>query len=343
MAAVEGLSGTALARVLEAGRDAFNARFARARAGGAPIDAEAFLAHLRDVVAPIADAVESVRPERVGAVVDVAYDLSLQLMSSTLLGSQARHPWIARGWRDVAPMAPWLLATDPRGTLGSITNALHNLFLTDRARPAQWVTEMAALAPLLRDLRELRHVGHVVAWRCGMAHHRKAALRSCGALRSELALRALGIDGGDPARVAAALEALGDDPWLLPAKALASPSARELRMVGTVGAFRGFGGRFIRPPSVQRGRDGGLVATDGEGVWALWADVFGSVLIPLPSLPESVSSTPRFRVGRDGTVAIDDREVRFEGLAGSTSHAADETTLAVTIDQSHEIFLAALQ
>ena len=85
------------------------------------------------------------------------------------------------------------------------------------------------------------------------------------------------------------------------------------------------------------------MATDGEGVWAMWADVFGSVLIPLPSLPESVSSTTRFRVGRDGTVAIDDREVRFEGLAGSTSHAADETTLAVTIDQSHEIFLAALQ
>jgi hypothetical protein len=339
MASVEAVTAP-LARALEHGRERYNARFAQVT--GRRVDAEAFKQHLRDVVELIADAVDRVRADRVDAVVTAAYDLSLELMTSGLLGPQARHPAIAAGWRAIAPNAPWLLADDPLGLLGSVTNALYNLSLHEGAQPDVWVREMASIADVIPDFASFRAAGHVIAWRCGMAQHRRGALASCRTLSPPLALRVLGVTGKDPSKVTHALDRLSADRWLAPENAF-EESPRVLRVVSIVGAFRGFGGHFQNPPKVYTVANGAIIAADRENHWAVIADVCGVALLPLSSPPRAERVPTAFRFSRDGEVVRGDTRAQFPGLANATSSAGDDTTLAITIDQSHQIFLIGMQ
>jgi hypothetical protein len=332
----------ALARVLERGRKSFNARFAQAHAAGS-IDAVAFADHLRDVVAPIVETVDRVRSDRVETVVNATYDLSLELLAGGLLGPQARHPAIVRGWRLVLPQVPWLVAEEPQGIIGSVTNALYNLSLHEGARPERWIDEMTALAAQLTDGASFRAAGHVVAWRCGMAQHRQSALASCGTLPIPVACRALGIEDSDEARLNTALDQLAADPWLTPAKAHAGAAPTALRLVSSVGAFRGFGGTFLNPPRLFTSAAGELIAADSERSWAIIADVFGSALLPLSMTPPAIEATSAFELKGDGTVRKGPMTERFEAFANAASQTSDGATLALTIGQSHEIFLIALQ
>lgn len=328
-----------LARALARGRERFNERFV---ATGGRVDAEAFRQHLREVLEPIADAVDRVRPDRVDAVVAAAYDLSLDLMIAGLLGPQARHPAIVEGWRAIVPNAPWLLSDDPLGLLGTVTNALYNLSLHEGAQPEVWVREMASIAAGIPDLASFRAAGHVLAWRCGMAEHRDAALESCRTLSEPLAVRVLGVSGVDPSKVLVALDRLSADRWLAPEDAF-EELPRSLRIVATVGAFRGFGGHFQNPPRVFTSGNGQIIVADRGNQWALIADACGSALLPLASLPKPEHLPTPFRYSTDGEVVRGDASAQFSELARATSFVSDDTTLAVTIDQSHQIFLIGMQ
>jgi hypothetical protein len=340
MDSVEAVTAAPLARALERGRERFNARFALAQATGGRVDGEAFKQHLREVVAPMADAVERVRPERVDAVVTAAYDLSMDLFAAGLLGPQSRHPAIASGWRSIVPAAPWLLAEEPVALIGSVTNALYNLSAQEGSRPEVWIRDMTPVASAVSDLASLRAAGHVLAWRCGMAQHRLGALASCRTLDPGLGMRLLGMNESDKARFSEVLDRLQTDPWLLPQNVFDSPAT--LRVVSIVGAFRGFGGHFQNPPNVFAS-GGSIIAADRENHWAVIADLWGSALLPLSISPQKDAATKQFRLSRDGEVTFGDSRAKFPGLANATSFATDGRTLAVTIDQSHQIFLIALQ
>ncbi len=340
MASVEAVTSAALGRALERGRERFNARFAHAQATGGRVDGEAFKQHLRDVLTPMADAVERVRPERVDTVVTAAYDLSLELFAAGLLGPQSRHPVIGDGWRSVIPNAPWLLAEEPVALIGSVTNALYNLAAHEGSRPDVWIREMTPIALMVSDLASFRAAGHVLAWRCGMAQHRQGALASCRTLDPELGLRVLGMAGSDPARFNPMLDRLQVDPWLAPQNAFEAPST--LRVVSIIGAFRGFGGHFQNPPRVFASR-GSIIAADRENDWAVVADLWGSALLALSTSPQKENGGSDFHLSRDGEVTFGQARVTFAGLANATSSASDGRTLAVTIDQSHQIFLIAMQ
>lgn len=309
MAAVE-----ALTEVLLRGRERFNLRFARSRADG-----EVFKQLLRDAVAPLADAVWRVQREKVDGVVAAAYDILLDLLGDGVID---HHPLVADAWKRVLPAMPWLLAEQPREVIASITNAMVNV------SSARWIDLMEALAPEARDLGTLRALGHVAAWRCGMAQHREGALASCATLPAALGLKALGTSG-DLAQI---LERLRADRWLTPERAALPPTRRELRVVRAVSGFRGFGGAFLTPPLVAN-VGGMLVARDREGSWFITADVFGEYVgrVSPPAKPRD-PETPKPTLSA------------FPEFADSTSAAAcDDGTVAVTVDRSHSVFLIALQ
>lgn len=330
----------ALAGALERGRERLNARFAQA---AGRVDPDTFRAHLRDVIEPVIEAVDGVRRDAVDSVLQVAFDVSLTLMAGGLLGREARHPAIVAGWSEVLPRAAWLLAEQPAGIIASVTNALYNLSLQDAARPHVWCRDMAKVAAEVTDLPSFRAAGHVIAWRAGMPQQRESALASCRSLAPKIARIALGVPDADTTAVTAVIDRLAADPWLTPERAFAKPAARALRVVATAGAFRGFGGPFSRPPRVLNGSGGALIAVDRERHWILKADVFGTALFPLPGPVREVRTEARLRLNPDGTVHCGSVSERFEGLAQPTSTAADATTLAATIDQSHQIFLVAMQ
>jgi hypothetical protein len=128
------------------------------------------------------------------------------------------------------------------------------------------------VAPLAPAPDDLLAAGQVAGWRSGMAAYRTDALAVAGRLDPALAAAALGMptDGWEPA---AFLARLRDDPWFDPA-APAPVEGGGPRPPAAVGSFRGFGGPFVRPPTlaVVAGR---VLATDGDDWFAVFADAFG--------------------------------------------------------------------
>ena len=337
------------AKVLEGNRAQFNAQFAEARWRNASLDGDAFLAFLGSGVAPVVEAVARVAPERVEAVVQALYPLALDLFGKELVGSRARAPLIAEGWRVLGPAMGRQVAAEPERVMGALTNALYNLSQTPGARGREWLSGMLALAPQCADVAMLLRVGQVLAWRAGLAHYRTGALALCAQLPPALARAALGVSNAltpPDARIGLdeLLARVTADPWLDPATPGGPAQRRQLKIVARVGAFRGFGGLFMAPPNVASA-GGQFVVLDGEACWLLTADVFGATFHRTACeavLPAAQPAVGAFRVV--GTrVTLGGESGTFPEFASMASCAAVGPTLAVTTRLSHAVYLVAVQ
>lgn len=341
MVSVSGLITGPLARILESGRSRYNAKFAQARWNHPQLNVQAFADHLRTVVAPVAESVEASVPEKVEEVVDTLYDISLDLISRDIF---ARHPVIAEGWVELLGGLPRHLAASPKRFTASVTNALFNLSTSESGRAAQWCAIMKQAGSATADVSLLLEAGKIAAWRCGMAHYRKEALRICGVLPPELVCAALDIRGElSPQEVQNVVDRMKEDPWFVPdAGEQTPPKEKRLRMAAEAGGFRGFGGLFISPPKVSFA-DGNFIVYDVETCWRLQADAFGSAFLRENQLKpaSSASVSTAFSVDLKGRVKMGDYKADFPELSGATSFASDGTTLAVTIPFSHAVYLIA--
>jgi hypothetical protein len=340
MAGVEKLTGP-LAEALASHRQELNARFVARRQMGQSLDAADFLDHLQTTVDPIVRAVAGVLPEKVDAVVEALYDLSLELFAAKWLGREVKNPAVRAAWQNLLPAAPTLLAREPGRLAGSVSNAVIQLAATPGARTAEWLTRLAALAPRCASTTEFLQCGQVLAWQAGLPQYRAGALAIAGRLDARLASAALGL----PADLAveqlgSVIERLRDDPWLTPPDAVAPVrSSPRIRIVRQAGGFRGFGGPFMRPPqATQLGRE--LVVSDRDGCWRLIADAFGAVFLRVAAR-ELASSANKTFVDAGGCVRWAGETEMFTELAGATSSAGDSRTLAVTLATSHQVFILA--
>lgn len=332
------------AETLRRNRDRFNTKFAYARRKYPTLDADIFIEHLRSTLAPIATAVHSVAPDRVDETIEALYDISLELIGKAHLGRETRPTALITAWRKLFPRLASLLATEPAKFATAVTNAVYNLSLTASARPTFWIDAMTDIGSQCRDVASFLEAGKVVAWRAGLAHYRQSALYSVKRIEPELARIALALPESSSAAIETIVERLMIDPWLSPAAAIESGNReKRLRIVSTVGAFRGFGGVFVSPPEVALS-EGELVAFDKENCWAITADLFGATFHRIGnSLPE-IDNRRRtdFTMDKSGRVTRDSRSAVFAQFAGASSTASNETTLAVTIPHSHSVYLIAL-
>lgn len=346
--------GPVFRAVLEQRRDAFNARFAAARRANRNLDGEVVLAWLGDTLAPIVEAVGQLAPERAGLVAERLYSVGLDLLGRDLIGPAARRSALNEGWR-LLPSLAGRLAEEPDRLARALSNAL--LTLEQGGRAEDWTLGLLELDPQVQSLDELLEAGKVLAWRCGLAQYRESALEVAAGLRPALLAAIFDVPVADEAARGALLARLTADPWAAPA---GGPT--PLRVVAKVGAFRGLGGPFLRPPRVAL-VEGRLLASDGDETLSVHADRFGAQLLrsnqPFPV--ERPASGLRDTLGRllgrsptswgahggmvswseDGTLFWVGRSARFVDLAGSSSAAFDGSALAVTHPLSHHVFLLA--
>jgi hypothetical protein len=332
----------AMAAVLEQDRESLNQRFQLRQRAGAKIDAMAFQRHLRTAVNELVGAVAAVHVERVRAVVNALFDVSLDLFSAGLLGPEARHPYVAAEWRDVLPQAVALLARDPVRVAGCASNAVDHLTAQAAGRPTEWIAVMGRLAPHCDGVPQWLAAGKVAAWQAGLVQYRSAAL----GIARELPSKTLALLFDVPNDTAEAdmrqrLDRLESDRWYSPHT---RPDAEQsLRVVRTTGGFRGFGGPCVRPPTVTLQGDR-LLVSDGDTAWALLADAFGELWHRMPgstASPTAGRHSPTTVIDATGRVSWDGRQERFEELADASSFACDGQTLAVTLPTSHHLFLVA--
>lgn len=318
----------AFASILASGRAQFNARALEARRRFPALDMAAFGAFLRDGVDPLVAAVAAAAPERVGSATLAAYDMALELVGHGLAGPAAKNPFLNTVWRELAPQFSPLLAMAPVEVLGMLSNAAIHIASVAGARPAQWQRELAALAPQIATLAQLRAVGQVLAWRAGVAHFRQGALAAADTLPPALALAAFGEPGAQWPQVHAQLMA---NPWR------GNADGREF------GSFTGLGGDFGTPPQV-RATDDGFVVRSAERHYLLVADAYGAVLhgATAQEFDQAQTGVPA-SVRVDGaSVHIGARRIALDVPAGDIALAANAHTLAVTSPWTHAIRLLPL-
>jgi hypothetical protein len=332
----------ALIDALRADRESLNAKFLMRKRGGARIDDLEFQAHLRTSVNALVGKVAGVLSEPTRTVTSALFDVSLDLFAAGLLGSAPKHEYVRAAWRDVLPQAAKLLARDPQRIAGCCSNAIDYVASQPGARPQEWIDRMRELSPACETVGNWLDAGRVVAWRAGLVQYRADALRIAREMPLELAMRCFGLIGGfEPEAWPKLLDRMDADPWLSPEAGISesefTPSPRIVRMPG---GFRGFGGPCLKPPVVitQSGR---LFLTDGDASWQLFADVFGTLWLRLPQVPNKSDATADVQLNTRGEVRWGKETKHFPELATSSSFAFDGHTLAVTLPNSHHVFLVA--
>jgi len=325
-----------MAEALERGRGRYNGRFAAARKGGATVDGDSFLVHLGNAVAPVVEAVAAAMPERVDGVVNALFDVSLELFAASLLGPRSKSPAVGDVWTQLLPALTPLIMRNPKTVAAALSNAAYNLGRTRGARPGDWLAEMSRIGPACETVAELLDAGKVAAWRAGMPQYRKPAIATARNMRPALAAQLLEVP---PDHVTQVLDRMLDDPWLTPRAALRNEPAAQ-RLVATVGAFRGFGGEFLRPPKVCSA-DGVLFVTSAGATWQLIYDCYGSLLLRHDRCPHPQPCPADVRVSEDGVVQFGAGRASLPELAGASGFACDGHTIAVTVRTSHHVFLVA--
>jgi hypothetical protein len=315
----------AFAAALAAGRSGFNRRVHDAQRRYPAFRHEVLRRFLADEVDGVVAAVD---PARADAVAAAALDVALELVGRSLVGPGARAGTPAAVWRTLLPRYAGLVAAHPETVAGLLTNAAIHLDALPGVRGAEWIAQLAALAPRIATVDELRAVGTVAAWRAGAAHYRAGAIAAADALAEPLALAAFGAPDAGPW---AALRArIADDPWWTPDGADAM-DGRE------VGGFAGFGGAFARPPEVRANADG-FVVRDGDRCHLLLADACGAVLLAASAEEFDHAAPGRcdfFVAGN--ALQVGPRRISLYLPSDGLAVCASGPTLAITSPYTHAI------
>lgn len=317
-----------LREALLARRERYNTAFAVARRARPSLCPEVFSEHLLEVLDPV---VEALDPGSGADSVEQLYDLSLDLVGSELLGANSRHPAVVAGWEKLFPRLGRLLSQQPRRLAAELSNALYHLSATPGARPLFWLGRMQEYAARFRDADELRAVGQVLAWMAGLAHYREGALQVLARLDESWARELLGCD-------LTQLKQLAGRPWTDPET---GPRDR-LEIVARVGAFRGFGGLFVRPPRVTSAGQDRFILDDGEAHFLLCADHFGATFHRLGESLKHEGPVVKFSLW-EGVLTVEGQHLVDPAFQQVVSTAAGPTTVAITRANSHSVLLAALR
>jgi hypothetical protein len=328
-----------VAALLDGQRDALNDRFAARRRGGAKIEPPAFLAHVREAVAPLLTEVEARFPERAAAVLIALYDASLDLFAAALLGPETKLPAMHRVWTELLPNAVTLLAREPVSLVGCLCNAVFQVAQQRGTRPDLWLDRTRSALPHCQSVADVLDAGVVAAWQAGMPQFRVPALAAADRMKPKLATAVLGLPvetTAEECRDTVAM--LKGNRWFRLDAPAQSPA---LSPVGLAGAFTGFGGAFSRPPTVRC--DGGRLVVSVEAAhWQMVADAYGTWFRRVEETKSKPVTVPAdVTVDSHGTVRWGRPTCKAPHLAGHTAVACDGETLAITIPTSHHVFLFA--
>lgn len=321
----------AFAAVLSSGREHFNARFAVAKRQYGELDPVSFEDYLRHVVDPLVCATEEHSADAVGTVAQAAYDVGLELVGQRLYTGIRQHHF-GTEFSELLRAYVARVVDAPLTVLGALGNALHNLGSTTGGDPGRFTREMLRLVAHVPDTGTLLALGQVQAWRAGFAHFRQGALEVLDRLDGALASRAMQCSGTADWRDQQ--RQLRVDPWF-------DPREGKRAKPRWVGAFRGFGGLFTRPPRVTESQ-GQLLVESGNVHWLLLADAFGATFHRANDIEIANASSIVHRVdarNRDTELLVRGNPIGEQPRGAITSSIEAAGTLAITFDASHAILL----
>lgn len=339
--------------LLEENRHALNARYLQRKAQGAKIDAQLWLQHVQQRILPLVDAVYESERQRDSAQVNSeiqsrCYQTLIQLYEVSLDLFSAGHfaettgllpEALAALWDKALPDLASILAKNPKQVAGKLSNGVLSIAKSQSGSVQVWLDCLKRIAGKLNSVDELLRAGEVAAWVAGLPEYRTAALEIAKQLPAQIMAGIFNLPG-DLSEIALSklLQSWRENPW----QSLDSgQEATGVRLVARCGAFQGYGGVFLFPPTVFE-QDRHIFASDGKSVWMLLADGFGqtfcrSELSSVASKYRAAKGSPA--IDKSGNITWDDHCVAVPELEGWSSAAFDGQTLAVTVPTSFHIYL----
>lgn len=315
----------ALAQLLADRRKTFNGRVATARTRSPGFDTTVFSDFLTSALDPLLGAVLTARPEGGAAFVDAAFDMAVALTEQGCTGEQARAKVVGEVWREVAPGLAPLIAANPRETLGPLTNAAIKLAGEPSVNLADWLNTLQRLGGQASSGGELRALAILAAWRSGAAHLRDAALTA--EIDPALACAAVGaLAGDDWAQLAARFAA---DRWWTPDRSAPQDGHR-------LGAFTGFGGRFVQPPRLGVLGESFILSSAGEH-FLLEADAYGATLRTVTPEQGAAAVPAASAALEGGYLRMSDRLVPCEWPQDGLRSAATADSIALVSPLSYAV------
>ncbi len=316
----------ALAQLLADRRKTFNGRVASLLSRNPGFDTVALSAFLVEVLDPLLARVIEVRPDGGAAFVDAAFDMALALVEQGCAGDGPRGQIVRRMWLEIAPAMAPLIASNPRETLGALSNAAIKLATLSGFDRKGWMGRLQDLSAQASNPKELRSLTVLAAWRSGAAHLRTAALAA----------------DIDPALACAAVGAPRDAHWpdlvdRFTAQRWWTPDGSTPPNGHRLGQFIGFGGDFATPPHLSM-FDDHFILSSADRHFLLEADGFGAILRRAePEQAAAATPASHAQLHGDTQVRADDRLVPCDWPEDGLSIAATSESIALVSRHSHTV------
>lgn len=303
-------------RALKRHAPKYNALFAASQELCA-LDADRFAAHLRDVVAPIVEALATLSESdhtAIDTLTEVLFRNSIDLIGRGLLASENPSPDVHALYAEALPNLAPFLRDDPSRLINALTTALALLARQDEALPRQWLQRLVHHCEPCQSTDELLELGKVLAWTQGMAHFRDSALAVYKTLSKAI------------------------QNTLPPPQDLSQrwPDLGEFTLLGTAGAFLGFGGHFAAPPVLDLLKEN-LFAFDGNHYFSIHADRFGATTMRFPE--EDLPAGPPKEQAHLSPTLLAHLPKDFPGQISSAFFVFQHQVLALTVSFSFKVYL----
>lgn len=320
MAAMEKISNPQLIEALSQNSALYNQWYREGEIKYGNLPAQAIANWMVEVVEPIVKAAfdQNSAPEKVHEVVKTLYLESLKLVGSGL-AIRYREEYKA-AWLLLVQM-PNLIVKFPIKVLTLLNDVLLNLQLHAPEKSIAWCNLMTTSSSAINTIEDLKTVGRIYAWKCGLAHLRIRLKTDYEALAENLQQTVV-----DTIGLSKNSQLLFETPW----------TNTSTQFQGVLGGFKGTTGFFEHPPKLAQ-LDQHLLVTDTKNSYAFFADQFGKVLLPATTVAPSyiLSKSKQFEILKTWL------EKYKEEIDPSTisSVVVTKDTLAFTLENSYFLYL----
>ncbi len=275
------------------------------------------------VVEPIVKSAVAINsaPEKVHEVVKALYLESLKLIGGGL-AIRYKNDYVS-AWLLMIKI-PNLLVKYPTKTISLLNDVLLNLNTYTSEKAATWCALMETTASGIETIEDFKTVGRICAWKCGLAHLRIRLRTDFEALSEPLQKAIIDTIGLDKNR-----NQIFEDPW----------PTNITKFEGVQGGFEGTTGFFEQPPMLAQ-LDNQIFVTDLKNSYALFADHFGKVLIPVNTVDASyiLAHSKNFE-SLEKWLGKDHAKIQPDQIS---SVVATKNTLVFTLHHSYFIYLYSL-
>lgn len=331
---MEKIENPELVKLLRKNRHLYNELFAIHMVQYPDLDGETVFRFISEKIDPamsiLSDTAESsgVGESTYETIFQILYEKTLKLTGSMGLNLA----WDGYGDLVKIPgMMKHITIDEPELFLETLFSAAEKLINFSPEKFSKWVALLMNLAENphhIKDLETFRTAGRFAAWMCGMASLREKVIH--GPDISDKLFTSLKVNTQKPEYEGLTLNDIKGSPWFT------ETSGDNFTYRYTVSGFRGFEGHFIRPPVISQ-INGRFLATDGEQVFSVFTDAFGSMVTEISAIePVEVINGCRTKVPKNITfLSNNDRDI-FKDIR---SVAATEDTVIISRDRSHQLYI----